>query len=176
MKSRRATHDPAALQRPVSNLPDTRDVVLLPELTNNPVRIIPTDGRPHVSEQIRQWSGDSRGQWDGDTLVVETRNFTDKTAFRGSSRALRVVERFTRIDPDTIRYEFTVEDETSWARPWSAEIPMARTDGPLYEYACHEGTTAWSIPYVGRGGQIGKRAEHGRPETPPRLPLDDSGR
>ena len=114
-------------------------LVLLPELTNNPVRIIPTDGRPHVSERIRQWPGNSRGRWDGVTLVVETRNFTDRSAFRGSSSALRVVERFTQIDPDTIRYQFTVEDETSWARPRSAEIPMTRTDGPLYEYACHEG-------------------------------------
>lgn len=114
-------------------------VVLLPELSNNPVRIIPTDGQPHISGWIRQWPGDSRGRWDGDTLVVETRNFTDKTAFRGSSSALRVVERFTRIDADTIRYEFTAEDETSWVQPWSAEIPMSRTDGPLYEYACQEG-------------------------------------
>ena len=114
-------------------------VVLLPELSTNLVRIIPTDGRPHVSDRIRQWPGDSRGRWDGDTLVVETRNFTDKTAFRGSSSALRVVERLTRIGPDTIRYEFTVEDDTSWVRPWSVEIPMVRTDGPIYEYTCHEG-------------------------------------
>ena len=114
-------------------------VVLLPELSNNPARIIPTDGRPHISGLIRQWPGDSRGRWDGDSLVVETRNFTDKTAFRGSSSALRVIERFTRIEPDTIRYEFTAEDETSWVRPWSTQIPMSRTDGPLYEYACHEG-------------------------------------
>lgn len=103
------------------------------------VRVIPLDGRPHVADGIRQWQGDPRGRWDGDTLVVETRNFTDKTAFRGSSSALKVVERFTRIDSDTIRYEFTVEDETSWIRPWSAELPMVRTDGPIYEYACHEG-------------------------------------
>jgi len=114
-------------------------VVLFPELSNNLVRIIPTDGRPHVSERIRQWPGDSRGRWEGDTLVVDTTNFTDKTAFRGSSSALHVVERFTRLDPDTIRYEFTVEDETSWTRPWSVEIPMGRTDGPMYEYTCHEG-------------------------------------
>ena len=114
-------------------------VVLFPELSNNLVRIIPTDGRPHVSDRIRQWPGDSRGRWEGDTLVVVTTNFTDKTAFRGSSRALRVVERFTRIDADTIRYEFTVEDDTAWARPWSVEIPMVGTEGPMYEYACHEG-------------------------------------
>ena len=113
--------------------------VLFPELSNNLVRIIPTDGRPHVSDRIRQWPGDSRGRWEGDTFVVDTTNFTDKTAYRGSSRALHVVERFTLIDADTIRYEFTVEDETSWTQPWSVEIPMVRTDGPMYEYTCHEG-------------------------------------
>ena len=114
-------------------------VVLFPELSNNLIRIIPTDGRPHVSERIRQWPGDSRGRWEGDTLVIETRNFTDKTAFRGSSSALQVVERFTRTGADTIHYEFTVQDDTSWTRPWSVELPMVRTDGPIYEYTCHEG-------------------------------------
>ena len=113
--------------------------VLFPELSNNLVRIIPTDGRPHISDRIRQWPGDSRGRWEGDTFVVDTTNFTDKTAYRGSGRALHVVERFTLIDADTIRYEFTVEDETSWTQPWSVEIPMVRTEGPMYEYTCHEG-------------------------------------
>ena len=113
--------------------------VLFPELSNNLVRIIPTDGRPHVSDRIRQWPGDSRGRWEGDTFVVDTTNFTDKTAYRGSGRGLHVVERFTLIDADTIRYEFTVEDETSWIQPWSVEIPMVRTEGPMYEYTCHEG-------------------------------------
>ena len=83
--------------------------------------------------------GDSRGRWEGDTFVVDTTNFTDKTAYRGSGRGLHVVERFTLIDADTIRYEFTVEDETSWIQPWSVEIPMVRTEGPMYEYTCHEG-------------------------------------
>jgi len=114
-------------------------VAIMQELSNNQVRIIPLDGRPHLSAGIRQWPGDSRGRWEGDTLVVHTRNFTSKTHFRGSSEALQVVERFTRVDAETIRYEFTVEDSTSWTRPWSAEVPMKKADGPLYEYACHEG-------------------------------------
>ena len=113
-------------------------VVLFPELSNNPVRIIPTDGRPHVSPRIRQWPGDSRGRWEGDTLVVDTTNFNHKSGFQGSGDALHVVERFTRVDADTILYEFTVED-TSWTRSWSVEVPMVQTDGPLYEYTCHEG-------------------------------------
>ena len=114
-------------------------VVLVLEMRTYPARIIPTDGRPHLPDRIRQWPGDSRGRWEGDTLVVDTTNFTDKTTFQGSSDALQVVERFTRVDADTILYEFTVADPTTWARPWSVELPMKKTDGPLYEYACHEG-------------------------------------
>lgn len=114
-------------------------VVILLEMSNNAVRIIPTDGRPHLPDTIRQWPGDSRGRWEGDTLVVDTTNFTQKTAFRGSSDALHVVERFTRIDVDTIRYEFTVEDAATWVRPWSVEIPLLSAEGPLYEFTCHEG-------------------------------------
>jgi len=114
-------------------------VVVFPELASNPARIIPTDGRPHLSDRIRQWPGDSRGRWEGDTLVVDTTNFNEKASFRGSSPALHVVERFTRVDADTILYRFTVDDETTWTRPWTVEIPMVRTEGPIYEYTCHEG-------------------------------------
>ena len=114
-------------------------VVILPELSTNKARLIPLNPSPHISPTIRQFRGNSRGRWEGETLVVETTNFTDKTGFQGSSEALHVVERFTRVDADTIRYEFTVDDPATWTSPWSAEIPMVKTDGPLYEYACHEG-------------------------------------
>jgi hypothetical protein len=114
-------------------------VAIFQEMRDNAVRIIPLDGRPHLPPSVRQWPGDSRGRWEGDTLVVDTTNFTHKTHFKGSSEGLHVVERFTRVDADTIRYEFTVDDPTSWTRPWSAEIPMTAAEGPLYEYACHEG-------------------------------------
>ena len=107
-------------------------IVILIEMSNNAVRLIPTDGRPHLPDTIRQWPGDSR-------LVVDMTNFTDKTGFHGSSDTLYVVERFTRVDADTILYEFTVTDPTTWSTPWSVEIPMMKTDGPLYEYSCHEG-------------------------------------
>ena len=103
------------------------------------VRLIPLDGRPHIGPGIRLLRGDSRGHWEGDTLVVDTTNFTDRTNFRGSSEALHLVERFRRLDEDTLVYQFTVEDPTTWARPWTAELPMAKIKGPLYEFACHEG-------------------------------------
>jgi hypothetical protein len=114
-------------------------VVLFPEMANNPARIIATDGRPHLSPRIRQWPGDSTGRWEQDTLVVDTTNFTNKSGFQGSGEALHVIERFTRVDADTILYEFTVEDPTTWTGPWSVEMPMTSTDGPLYPYTCHEG-------------------------------------
>ena len=114
-------------------------VVVFTELSNHLPRIIPVDGRPHISERIRQFPGDSRGHWDGDTLVVETTHFTDKTRFEGSSQELHVVERFTRISDTEIRYEWTVTDPSTWDQSWGAEIPMVATDGPMFEYACHEG-------------------------------------
>ncbi len=105
------------------------------------VRIIPLDGRPQLDERIRQWNGDARGRWEGDTLVVETGNFSDKTEHRyPSSMHLRSVERFTRVGPDTIRNEFTVHDPTTYEKPWSAVRSMPRLHGyVVYEYACHEG-------------------------------------
>jgi hypothetical protein len=112
-------------------------VVILIEMIHD-ARIIALDGRPHLGKKIRQWLGDSRGRWEGNTLVVETTNFTDKTNFRGSGENLRVVERFTRVDDGTLLYQFTVDDPQSFARPWSGEIPMKKADGPMYEYACHE--------------------------------------
>jgi hypothetical protein len=113
-------------------------VVLLNEMVHD-VRVIPLDGRPHLSPHIRQWKGDSRGRWEGNTLVVDTRNFYDTTSFRGSSPSMRLVERFTRVDAETLLYEFTVEDETTWTRPWTVQIPMTRTEDLIFEYACHEG-------------------------------------
>ncbi len=118
----------------------TRDhLVVFSELAANPPRIIPLDGRPNIPEAIRQFAGDSRGRWEGDTLVVETRNYSERRLYRGASGSLHVVERFTRIGPDRIDYEFTVTDPNTWVSPWSAEVPMVKTDGPMFEYACHEG-------------------------------------
>jgi hypothetical protein len=113
-------------------------VAVLQEMIHD-VRVIPTDGSPHLPSNVRQWMGDSRGHWEGDTLVVDTTNFTDQTAFRGSSDKLHVVERFRRVDADTVLYQFTADDPSTWTHSWSAEIPMTKIQGPIFEYACHEG-------------------------------------
>ena len=115
----------------------TRQYVTIYNEMSHHARIVPMDGRPHGN--IRQWMGDSRGHWEGNTLVVDTVNFSDKTSFRGSDENLHLVERFTRIDRDTIEYEFKVEDPTVWTQPWGAVIPMHATAGPIFEFACHEG-------------------------------------
>jgi hypothetical protein len=106
---------------------------------NHSVRLIPTDGRPHMPPGVGQWRGDSRGHWEGDTLVVDVTNFNDHNPFHGSSDKLHVVERFTRVDANTILYRFTVEDPETWDKPWTAELVMSKTAGPIYEFACHEG-------------------------------------
>ncbi|MCH7749122.1 MAG: hypothetical protein IH939_13605 [Acidobacteria bacterium] len=111
-------------------------VVILNEMVHN-ARIVPLDGRPHG--RLRQYAGDSRGRWEGETLVIETKNFLRETSLGGSSRDTYLVERFRRVDPDTVMYEFTVEDANSYTRAWTARMPLRRTDGPLFEYACHEG-------------------------------------
>ena len=116
-------------------------VMILIEMIHD-VRIIPLDGRPHLSKDVRLWLGDSRGHWEGDTLVVDTTNFSDQTHYRGSDQNLHLVERFTRISPGTILYQYTVDDPTAFTRPWTAEVPMQATAGPLYEFACHEGNRA----------------------------------
>lgn len=127
-------------------------------------RVIWLDGRPHLPASIRLWLGDSRGHWEGDTLVVDTTNFTDKAPFRGSFAGLHLVERFTRVDPDTINYEFTVDDPSTWTRAWTAAFPLTNlaslvggddqeTTAKMFEYACHEGN-------YGLAGQLsGARAE-----------------
>ena len=102
-------------------------------------RVVPTDGRQHLPQQMRQWMGDSRGRWEGGTLVVETTNFTDKAYFRGAGGGMHLIERFTRVDRDTLTYEFTVSDQQSFTKPWTAQIPMRKSLDPIYEYACHEG-------------------------------------
>lgn len=117
----------------------TRDTVVVFNEMIHDARIVPTDGRSHLPPQIRPLLGDSRGRWDADTLVIETTNFTDRTRFRGSDENLRLTERFTRTGPRTLIYEFTVDNPTAFAAPWTAAFPMAKTDERIYEYACHEG-------------------------------------
>ena len=115
-------------------------VAILTEMVHQ-VRRIPTDGREQLPSDVRQWFGNSVGHWEGDTLVVETGNFKGEMygRMRDADENLRVTERFTRVAPDVLLYEFTVDDPTAWTQPWSGEIPLTRADGMLYEYACHEG-------------------------------------
>jgi hypothetical protein len=133
-------------------------------------RIIPLDGRPHLPAEIGQWYGDSRGRWEGKTLVVDTINFTDKAPFRGSFQKLHLVERFTRVDPDTIDYQFTVDDSTTWTRPWTAAFPLKKLsasggeDGvtvpQIFEYACHEGN--YGLAGQLRGARVLEKAAEER--------------
>jgi hypothetical protein len=124
-------------------------VVILNEMVHN-ARIIPTDGRPHT--KLRQWSGDSRGRWEGDTLVVDTINFRRETSLQGSTAETHVVERFTRVDADTLKYEFTVSDRSSYTQPWTAMVPLVRIPGPIFEYACHEGN--YALPNILAGARM----------------------
>ena len=102
-------------------------------------RIIPIGDQPHAPDEIRQWNGDSRGRWEGDTLVVETTNFSAKSYYRGATEGLHLVERFARTGPDTLAYRVTLTDPQTWAAPWTAEVPLQHRDQPIYEFACHEG-------------------------------------
>ena len=130
-------------------------VVILIEMIHD-ARVIPLDGRPHLPRQIRQWLGDSRGHWQGNTLVVDTTNFTDKTHFRGADQNLHLIERFTRVDPNMILYEFSVDDPTAFTKPWTAQAPLTKTAGPIYEYACHEGN--YSMLNILKGARAQERA------------------
>jgi hypothetical protein len=116
-------------------------VAILHEMIHE-VRLIPLDQRAHLPQNVRQWMGDSRGHWEGNTLVVETTNFNDQPnlfRFPASGATVRVIERFTRVDADNIDYRFTVDDPGMYKRPWTAILPMTKIEGPIYEYACHEG-------------------------------------
>jgi hypothetical protein len=130
---------PGAYNNNVQLLQTPGYVVILNEMVHS-ARIVPLDGRPHSG--IRQWKGESRGRWEGDTLVVDTINFKRETNVPGTSANTRLTERFTRTGPSTLLYEFTVDDPTMWTRPWKAVVPMVSTDVPVYEYACHEANYA----------------------------------
>jgi len=128
-------------------------IIVVVEMIHD-ARIIPLDGRPHLPQNIRLWLGDSRGHWEGDTLVVETTNFRSDGTYRNTiPETLHLVERFTRTDADTILYEFRVDDPSTFTKPWTAAVPMTKVQGPLYEYACHEGN------YAMTGVLAGARAE-----------------
>jgi hypothetical protein len=150
---------PPMLPGPYNNnfqIVQTRDYVVIANEMIHDARIVPLDGRPHLLLAVRRWQGDPRGHWEGDTLVVDTTNFSDRTNFRGADENLHLVERFRRVDAQTLDYTFTVEDPTAFSRPWTVALPMTRSNDPIYEYACHEGN------YAMAGILKGTRAQEGR--------------
>jgi hypothetical protein len=135
----------------------TRDhVMLLTEMVHD-ARSVPLDGRPFTN--VRQWKGESRGRWEGDTLIIETRNFLRETAFPRSSANLRLIERFSLSGPDTLLYQFTLDDPTTWTKPWTGELPMRRSRDQIYEFACHEGNEAMGGVLRGARTQEKEEAE-----------------
>ena len=122
-------------------------VTILQEMIHE-VRVIPLDGRPHLNKNVHLWMGDSRGHWEGDTLVVDTTNYNDKiinlsyNCCPGAGANLHVIERFKRVGPDDIEYSYTVDDPATWTRQWTASVPLNKSAGPMFEYACHEGNHA----------------------------------
>ncbi|MCZ6642706.1 MAG: hypothetical protein O7F71_14095 [Gammaproteobacteria bacterium] len=123
----------------ISQTPD--HVLILQEMIHE-ARVIPLDGRPHLDPAIRQWTGDPRGHWEGDTLVVETKNFSSKSRFRQAGKNLHLLERFTRTGPDTLQWHLTISDPTTWTKPWTVVILLAKSEDDIFEYACHEGNYA----------------------------------
>jgi len=152
-----STSGPPALPVLYNNLHQivqTRDTVLILNEMVHDARVVRIGGE-HLPGTIRKWLGDSIGRWEGDTLVVDTTNFTDKTRFRGASENLHVVERFSRIDADTLRYRFTVEDPSTWVAAWSGEEAWPATNDLLFEYACHEGN--YALGNILRGARLRER-------------------
>ena len=142
----------------------TRDYVMLVSEMIHDVRIIPLDGRAHLPPSMGQWKGHSVGHWERDTLVVDTTNFSEKAMFRGSSTSLHVVERFSLSDANTLKYQFTIDDRTSFARSWSGESRMTRTDDRMFEFACHEANH--SLPNTLRGARFQeKEKETGKTQS-----------
>jgi hypothetical protein len=129
-------YQPTVYNNNVQIVQTPRHVVLLSEMIHT-ARIVRMDGSPH--DTLRTWYGDSRGRWDGNTLVVDTTNFNGRLNFRGTGENLHLIERFTRTGPDTLEYQYTVDDPRVWTKPWTVRLDMTRIDGLVYEFACHEG-------------------------------------
>ena len=138
----------------------TPDYVVIQVEMGHDSRIIPLDGRPHVNDNIRQWLGNSRGYWDGDTLVVETKNYSPYASVMGAADNLHVTERFTRVSEDVLQYEVTLDDPTTWTEPWTAMIPLRSSSDALFEYACHEGNIGMEGILAGARHQEAEEADN----------------
>ena len=154
---------PSAYNNNVQLFQTADTFVILNEMVHD-ARVVPLDGRPHTSSRVRQWAGDSRGHWQGDTLIVDTVNFDERNTFQSGSPELRLTERFTRLDASTLIYEFTVDDPATYTKPWTVQIPMTPVKGHLYEYACHEGNYGLSGILAGaRADEKQKTAQGAKP-------------
>ena len=162
-------------------LVQTRDYIVMHVEMVHEARIIPLDGRPHLPAQLREWNGSSRARWDGDTLVITSTNFKDATGTLmldgnlartgigwSPDENLKLTERFTRLDNDRMFYEFTIDDPTVWSKPWTARLPLTRTDNNLYEYACHEGNHDFGFILSGQRKIDKEAAEQTGPQGNPR--------
>ncbi|HLW77659.1 MAG TPA: hypothetical protein VKS01_11755, partial [Bryobacteraceae bacterium] len=137
----------------------TKDAAVFMTEMIHDARVIPLDGRPHVGSEIHQWLGDSRGHWEGDTLVVDSTNYKPRAFMSASSEQLHVTERFTRTGAESLQYEIRIDDPATWTKPWSLMIPLKRSSTPIYEYGCHEGNEGLA------GILAGARAEEKAAET-----------
>jgi len=135
-----------------------KSAIVMTEMIHD-ARLIPLEARPHIPSEIHQWLGDSRGHWEGDTLVIDSTNYKPRAFMSITSEKLHVTERFTRTGPDSLKYEITIDDPATWTRPWSLMIPLQRSSKPVYEYACHEGN------YSLAGVLAGARAEESKEPT-----------
>ena len=155
-KCRWSAASPGAPDGNLIRITQSKDHVAIVQEKFHDPRIVSLDGRAHLPPQIRSWVGDSIGRWDDDTLVIDTTNFTDKLVLsRRFDGNLHLVERFTRVGPNTLLYEFTVEDPTFFTKPWTVRLPMTKTDDELYEYACHEGN--YALPNILRGARVAEQ-------------------
>ena len=150
---------PAAYNQNVQIFQTQDHLVVLTEMVHT-ARVIPLHGQPHLDDGVRQWSGDSRGRWEGDTLVVETKNFDAIRGWRATTDNMTLVERFRRVDEGTLEYEFTVTDPETWTSAWTANLPMVRNDLPMFEYACHEGN--YSMPQMLGGARTLEERSEGQ--------------
>ena len=130
----------------------TKSHVAIFQEMGHQVRTIPLTTHPHIDDDIRQWVGDARGRWEGETLVVETRNYSAETRFNGASENLHLIERYTRVSPDVLKHEITLNDPDTWTSPWTVELLHTATMDPIFEYACHEGN--YSMPGILGGARL----------------------
>jgi len=148
---------PSAYNNNVQIVQSPTHVAIVNEMIHS-ARLVDMSGRKHFPDSMRFLTGDSIGRWDGDTLVVDTTNFSIDGGFRGASKNLHLIERFTRTGADSLRYEFTIDDSDTWTRKWSVAMPMVKSNEQMFEYACHESN--YALEDVMKGARYGEKKQH----------------